>query len=83
MDTASCSAGWIVVPRRSAIDIGRDKVRAAASRLKKARKQPTSIALDPAVIRQLRREALDRGIPYQVLMRMLIVEGLKNLKKAR
>ena len=60
----------------------RDKVRAAARRLKKTRKQPTSVALDPAVIRQLRGEAQARGLPYQVLMRMLIVEGLKKMKKA-
>ena len=57
-------------------------VRAIARRLKKVRKPTTSIALDPALIQELRREAIERGIPYQVLMRTLIVDGLRNLKKA-
>ena len=64
------------------ITYNRKKVRAAALRLKKARKQPTSVALEPAVIEQLKQEAEARGLPYQVLMRMLIVEGLKRMKKA-
>lgn len=59
----------------------REKVRGAAIRLRKARKRPTSVALDPAVIRQLKQEAESRGLPYQVLMRMLIVDGLKRMKK--
>ena len=61
----------------------RKKVRSAARRLKTARKQPTSIALAPEVILQLKQEAEERGLPYQVLMRMLIVEGLKRIKKVR
>ena len=69
-------------PSYEKVTYNRGKVRAAAQRLKKLRKQPTSVALDPSVIRELRREALERGVPYQVLMRMLIVEGLRNLKKA-
>lgn len=64
------------------VSYNRGKVRATARRLKRDRKQPTSIALDPATIRELRHRALERGIPYQVLMRMLIVEGLRNLRKA-
>ncbi len=60
----------------------REKVRTAAVRVKKARKQPTSVALEPAVIQQLKQEAESRGLPYQVLMRMLIVDGLKRMKKA-
>jgi len=64
------------------VTYNRAAARASAQKLKKARKQPTSVALDPSVIRELRREALQRGIPYQVLMRMFIVEGLRNLKKA-
>jgi hypothetical protein len=67
-------------PGYEKVTYNRNKVRAAARRLKKARKLPTSVALDPAVIRKLRREAEARGLLYQVLMRMLIVEGLKNIK---
>jgi len=69
-------------PGYEEVTYNRKKVRAAALRLKKARKQPTSIALDRTVIQELRREAQARGVPYQVLMRMLIIEGLKRMKKA-
>jgi predicted DNA binding CopG/RHH family protein len=64
------------------VTYNRKKVRAAAHRLEKARKQPTSVALTPDVIRQLKHEAEERGLPYQVLMRMLIVDGLKRMKRA-
>ena len=63
------------------VSFDREKVRAAAIRLRKKRKKPTSVALDPMVIKALRREAESRGLPYQVLMRMLIVQGLKTLQK--
>jgi len=69
-------------PGYEKVEYNRSRVRQAARRLKKSRKQPTSVALDPAVIRELRKEAADRDIPYQVLMRMLIVQGLRKLKKA-
>jgi predicted DNA binding CopG/RHH family protein len=68
-------------PGYEKVTYNRKKVRATALRLKKTRKQPTSIALDPAVIQQLKKEAQARGVPYQVLMRMLIVDGLKQMKK--
>ena len=60
----------------------RKKVRASAQKLNQARKLPTSVALAPDVIRQLKEEAQERGVPYQVLMRMLIIEGLKRIQKA-
>ncbi len=57
--------------------------------LKKARadqgepkKVPTSVALDPRFIVELKKEALSRGIPYQILMRMFIIEGFQRMKKA-
>jgi predicted DNA binding CopG/RHH family protein len=46
------------------------------------RKQPTSVALDPQLIEELKAEASARGVPYQVLMRMFIVEGFTRLKRA-
>ena len=45
-------------------------------RLKK--KRPTSIALDEETISRLKELALERGIPYQVLMRSYILKGLKE-----
>lgn len=46
------------------------------------RKMPTSVTLPPEVVAELKQIAEKKGIPYQVLMRSFIVEGLANLKKA-
>ena len=54
------------------------KLLAAAKRLKKKRKPPTSIALEEATIRELKQLAQWRGVPYQILMRMFILEGLHH-----
>jgi len=59
------------------------KVRKAIEKARGARKKPTSVALDPKFVEELKHEAQSRGVPYQVLMRMFIVEGLKRLKRAR
>lgn len=58
------------------------KIKAAIKRLRTARKQPTSVALDPQLVAELKAEAAARGVPYQVLMRMFIVEGFRRLKRA-
>ena len=58
------------------------RIRAAMKRAKEHRKKPTSVALDPQLIEELRAEAKARGVPYQVLMRMFIVEGFKRLRRA-
>jgi len=58
------------------------KVRAAVKRGSAERKRPTSVALDPLLIQDLKAEAKARGVPYQVLMRMFIVEGFNRLKRA-
>lgn len=57
------------------------KIKAAMKRTSADRKRPTSVALDPQLIEELKSEARARGIPYQVLMRMFIVEGFKRLKR--
>lgn len=60
------------------------KILAAAKRLKKRRKLPTSIALEEDTIKDLKTLAEWRGVPYQVLMRMFIVDGLhKSMASAR
>ncbi len=53
----------------------------AAREEMRARKKPTSVALDEATIIQLKAIAEERGIPYQVLMRSYIIEGLRKDKK--
>jgi predicted DNA binding CopG/RHH family protein len=52
------------------------------SRLKGARRKPTSIALEEELLKELKAIALKRGVPYQVLMRLLIAEGVKRMKDA-
>ena len=51
-------------------------------RLKGDRKLPTSVALSKKTITDLKRLAKKKGVPYQILMRMFILEGLENMKKA-
>ena len=58
------------------------KIKAAMKRASGSRKKPTSVALDPQLVAELKAEARARGVPYQVLMRMFIVEGFKRLKRA-
>lgn len=50
--------------------------------LRRLKKRPTSIALDEETIEQLKELALEKGIPYQVLMRSYIVQGIKKDKKS-
>lgn len=59
------------------------KILAAAKRLKKSRKLPTSIALEASTIDELKALAQWRGVPYQVLMRIFILDGLRNSQAAR
>jgi predicted DNA binding CopG/RHH family protein len=45
------------------------------------RKMPTSISLPPEIVEELKKIAKKKGIPYQVLMRSFIMEGLQRLKE--
>ena len=58
------------------------KIEVAMKRRRSSRKQPTSVALDPQLVADLKAEAKARGLPYQVLMRMFIIEGFQRLKRA-
>jgi predicted DNA binding CopG/RHH family protein len=60
----------------------KEKILEAAKRLKKKRKLPTSIALEETTIKELKALAEWRGVPYQVLMRMFILDGLRHSQKA-
>ena len=62
------------------IDFDANEIIAGMSRLKGARRKPTSIALEEALIKELKAIAEKKGVPYQVLMRLLISDGLKRLK---
>lgn len=62
------------------IDFDSKEILEGMSRLKGSRRKPTSIALEEELLDQLKKAAGKRGVPYQVLMRLLIAEGLKRLK---
>ncbi len=63
-------------------ELDAEKILAALKRYKDVRKKPTSVALDEATIQELKRIAVKQGIPYQVLIRVFILDGLERLKKA-
>ena len=58
------------------------KILASLKRSKGSRKVPTSVALDPKLVVEIKDAADERGVPYQVLLRMFIVDGFKKWKKA-
>jgi len=64
------------------IDFDIQEVLAGMSRLKGSRRKPTSIALEEEMLTELKDIAALKGLPYQVLMRLLIKDGLKRLKKS-
>ncbi len=68
----SFKADWTAVKK------GLKKARAESGEPKKV---PTSVALDPRFVADLKKEAEARGVPYQILMRMFIIEGFQRLKK--
>ena len=59
-----------------------EKILAAMKRYKNSPKKPTSVALDESTIQELKRLAEKNGIPYQVLIRVFILDGMERLKKS-
>lgn len=57
-------------------------IKEAYSKSKSIKKYPTSINLPEDVIAELKALALKMGVPYQTIMRKLIIEGLEKLKDA-
>ena len=66
---------------RGRVKLDQKKILTSVRRLKKSKKLPTSVALEQTTVEELKRLASDRGVPYQVLMRMFIVEGLRKMKR--
>ena len=64
------------------IEYDEKKIIESAKRLKQGRKLPTSVALEEELLDELKSLADKRGVPYQVLMRLLIADGIKRLKAA-
>ncbi len=57
-------------------------VKDAYSKAKAKKKHPTSVNLPEEVVTELKALALKMDVPYQTLMRRLIVEGLAKLRVA-
>lgn len=64
------------------IEFDAENIIAGMSRLKGARRKPTSVALEENLLAELKKVAGKKGVPYQVLMRLLIADGLKRMKAA-
>lgn len=64
------------------VDFDPTEIIAGMSRLKGSRRKPTSVALEEELLDELKKLADRRGVPYQVLMRLLIADGIKRLKAA-
>ncbi len=60
----------------------RDGLKKTRAQQGEPKKVPTSVALDPRFVAELKKEAQARGIPYQILMRMFIIEGFHRMRKA-
>ncbi len=58
-----------------------DLERIREARKKQLRKMPTSVTLNPDTVDELKELAEKKGIPYQVLMRSFILDGLEKMKK--
>ena len=62
-------------------ELNAEKILAAMKRYKDSKKKPTSVALDETTIAELKRMAAKQGIPYQVLIRVFILDGIERMKK--
>ena len=57
-------------------------IKEAYSKAKNKKKHPTSVNLPEEVITELKALALKMDVPYQTLMRRLIIEGIAKLRVA-
>jgi predicted DNA binding CopG/RHH family protein len=62
------------------IEFDEKEVLAGMARLRGARRKATSIALEKEMIAELKEAAAEKGLPYQVFMRLLLGDGLKKPK---
>ena len=64
------------------IKVNAKAIKEAYSSGKAAKKHPTSVNLPETVVVELKALAMKLGVPYQTIMRKLIIEGLEKLKEA-
>ncbi len=58
-----------------------NKILEAMKRVK-GRRKPTSVALEESVIKDLKQVAEKLNLPYQVLVRLFILDGLRRVKES-
>jgi hypothetical protein len=63
------------------ISFDEKKIIEGMKKLKSSHRKLISVALEEDVLKELKEEAEIRDVPYEVLMRLLITDGLKRLKK--
>jgi predicted DNA binding CopG/RHH family protein len=68
-------------PGYEKVSVDAKKIKAAYKKIKATKKHPTSINLSEETVADLKRLAAKKGLPYQSLMRMLVLEGIEKLKK--
>ena len=66
----------------SKVNFDAKAIKDAYSKSKAAKKYPTSVNLPEEVVADLKALALKLQVPYQTLMRKLIIEGIEKLKAA-
>ena len=59
-------------------DLGDDIRRSGSAVVIKRKQFPTSIFLDPALIRQLQQKGNKRGIGYQTMMKIIVAENINR-----
>lgn len=64
------------------IEFDNAKVTEGYKKYKKFAKNPTSVNLPEEAIADLKALAIKKGIGYQTLMRMFILEGIERMKKS-
>ena len=62
------------------LDLGHDIAKSESARVirPKVRQLPTSILLDPAIIAKLKEKALERGIGYQTMLKIILHEHVND-----
>ena len=64
----------------SKVKFNAQAIKDAYSKNKTTKKYPTSVNLPEDVVAELKALALKMGVPYQTIMRKLIIDGLEKLK---
>lgn len=62
------------------VEFETEKVLESARRYREHKLKPTSVCLDELTTQKLKSLAAEKGIPYQVLMRSFILDGLRRIE---